>query len=68
MKNKRCDNCGSTKFKEGKVGFAYHAYVCEDMSSSLFKAGDRSKLLTTFCLECGEVKSFRVEKPEIFKG
>ncbi|PFL17676.1 hypothetical protein COJ07_21660 [Bacillus cereus] len=67
MKNKRCDNCGSTKFKEGKVGFAYHAYVCEDTSSSLFTVRDRSKLLTTFCLEPGEVKSFRVEKPEIFK-
>lgn len=27
MKNKRCENCGSTNFKEGRVGSAYHAYV-----------------------------------------
>lgn len=67
MKNKRYENCGSTTFKEGRVGFAYHAYVCEDDSSRLFSVGKRSKLLTTFCLECGEVKSFRVEKPEIFE-
>ncbi|MBE7129077.1 hypothetical protein [Bacillus mycoides] len=67
MKNKRCENCGSTIFKEGRVGSAYHAYVCEDESSRFFSGGKRSKLLTTFCLECGEVQSFRVEKPEIFK-
>ncbi|MGD6891406.1 hypothetical protein [Bacillus mobilis] len=66
-RDKRCENCGSTTFKEGRVGFAYHAYVCEDDSSRLFSVGKRSKLLTTFCLECGEVKSFRVEKPEIFE-
>ncbi|MGH0587936.1 hypothetical protein ACQVQY_17905 [Bacillus mycoides] len=67
MKNKRCENCDSTTFKEGRVGSAYHAYVCEDESSRFFSGGKRSKLLTTFCLECGEVQSFRVEKPEIFK-
>ena len=37
MKNKRCDNCGSTTFKEGRVGSAYHAYVCEDESSRFFQ-------------------------------
>lgn len=52
--------------KEG-LDLAYHAYVCEDESSRFFSGGKRSKLLTTFCLECGEVQSFRVEKPEIFK-
>ncbi|CAM4055587.1 hypothetical protein bcgnr5372_18370 [Bacillus luti] len=67
MKNKRCDNCGSTNFKEGRVGNAYHAYVCDDEPSRFFSGGKSSKLLTTFCLECGEVKSFRVEKPEKFK-
>lgn len=67
MKNKRCENCGSTTFKEGRVGAAYHAYVCEDEPSRFFSRGKQSKLLTTFCLECGEVKSFKVEKPEIFE-
>ncbi|MGD2276225.1 hypothetical protein [Bacillus wiedmannii] len=67
MKNKRCENCGSTTFKEGRVGAAYHAYVCEDEPSRFFSRGKQSKLLTTFCLECGEVKSFRVEKSEIFE-
>ncbi|HDR7518097.1 hypothetical protein AB1I92_01465 [Bacillus mobilis] len=67
MKNKRCENCGSTTFKEGRVGSAYHAYVCEDDSSRFFSGGKRSKLLTTSCLECGEVKSSRVEKTDIFK-
>ncbi|PEE44231.1 hypothetical protein [Bacillus pseudomycoides] len=67
MKNTKCTNCGSTNFKEGKVGYGFHAYVCEDVSSTLFKSGNRSKLLTTFCLDCGEVKSFRVEKPTVFK-
>ncbi|HDT6579291.1 MULTISPECIES: hypothetical protein [Bacillus cereus group] len=66
MKNKKCDNCGSTNFKEGRVGSAYHAYVCEDESNRFFSGGKRSKLLTTFCLECGEVKSFRVENPAAF--
>ncbi|MGG3672681.1 hypothetical protein ABES96_16105 [Bacillus nitratireducens] len=67
MKNKRCENCGSTTFKEGRVGVASHAYIYENILSTIFKGGKRSKLLTTFCLECGEVKSFRVEKPEIFE-
>ncbi|EPC8420243.1 hypothetical protein EXW45_05155 [Bacillus wiedmannii] len=67
MQNKKCDNCGSTNFKKGRVGSAYHAYVCEDESSRFFSGGKRSKLLTTFCLKCGEVKSFRVEKPDTFK-
>ncbi|TXR94549.1 hypothetical protein DN390_24345 [Bacillus sp. SH7-1] len=67
MKNKRCDNCGSTNFKEGRVGSAYHAYVYEDAPNRFFSGGKSSKLLTTFCLECGEVKSFRVEKPDTFK-
>lgn len=67
MKNKRCENCGSTTFKEGRVGSAYHAYVCEDEPSRFFSRRKQSKLLTTFCLECGEVKSFRVEKPDKFK-
>ncbi|HFK1764375.1 hypothetical protein AT258_20145 [Bacillus wiedmannii] len=67
MKNKRYENCGSTTFKEERVGSAYHAYVCENDSSRFFSEGKRSKLLTTSCLECGEVKSFRVEKPDTFK-
>ncbi|HFJ9439181.1 MULTISPECIES: hypothetical protein [Bacillus] len=67
MKNKRCDNCGSTTFKEGRVGAAYHAYVCADEPSRFFSRGKQSKLLTTFCLERGEVKSFRVENPERFE-
>ncbi|ENQ3106143.1 hypothetical protein ACEOWJ_002145 [Bacillus cereus] len=67
MKCKKCKKCGSTNFKEGKVGYAFHAYVCEDAPSTIFKGDSRSKLLTTFCLDCGEVKSFRVENPSIFK-
>ncbi|MGG2063611.1 MULTISPECIES: hypothetical protein [unclassified Bacillus (in: firmicutes)] len=65
--NNKCKNCGSTNLKEGKVGFGYHAYVCENISSTIFKSGVRSKLLTTFCLECGEVQSFKVEEPQLFK-
>lgn len=53
MKNKKCDNCGSTNFKEGRIGNAYHAYVCEDASSRFLTGDNRSKLLTTFCLDCG---------------
>lgn len=62
-----CRKCGSQDFKEGKVGYGFHAYVTEDVSSTLVKSGKRSKLLTTFCLNCGEVQSFRVEKPLTFK-
>lgn len=40
MKNKRCENCGSTTFKEGRIGSAYHAYVCEDESSRFFSGGN----------------------------
>jgi hypothetical protein len=66
--NDKCQNCGSTNLKEGKVGFGYHAYVCENKASTIVKSGVRSKLLTTFCLECGEVKSFKVEEPHLFKN
>lgn len=39
MKNKRCDNCDSTNFKEGRIGSAYHAYVYEDAPSRFFSGG-----------------------------
>ncbi|MED3025063.1 MULTISPECIES: hypothetical protein [Bacillus cereus group] len=67
MQNSKCDKCGSTNLKEGKVGYGYHAYIYENINSTIFKGGKRSKLLTTFCLDCGEVISFRVEKPSAFK-
>ncbi|HFJ9466898.1 TPA: hypothetical protein ACGW7V_006326 [Bacillus cereus] len=62
-----CTNCSSINLKEGKVGYAAHAYVCEDTPSTIFNGGTRSKLLTTFCLDCGVVQSFKVENPKAFK-
>ncbi|SFD70210.1 hypothetical protein SAMN04488168_1785 [Bacillus sp. 491mf] len=68
MKQKTsCTDCGSTNLKEGKVGYAAHAYVCEDTPSTIFNGGSRSKLLTTFCLDCGVVQFFKVENPKAFK-
>lgn len=68
MNEKKCPKCGSSEFKEGKVGYGYHAYVTEDVFSSIIKGGKRSKLLITFCLNCGEVQSFKVEDPQKFKN
>ena len=66
--NKVCSKCGSNNFKEAKVGFGFHAYVTENIPSTIITGGkSRSKLLTTFCLNCGEVQSFRVEDPHKFK-
>ncbi|MFD3449346.1 hypothetical protein ACFDTO_32740 [Microbacteriaceae bacterium 4G12] len=63
----KCIHCGSEDLKEGRVGGGAHAYVVPDSSTFAFNGGKRSKLLVRFCLDCGEVHSFRVEKPEVFR-
>ncbi|HDR7567587.1 MULTISPECIES: hypothetical protein [Bacillus] len=60
-----CKSCGSLNFKEGVLG-SEQAHVYEVNKISIFKK--HSKLITKFCLECGEVASFRVENPGIFKN
>lgn len=59
-----CNKCGSSNFKEGVLG-SEQAHVYEPNTISIFSKN--SKLLVKFCLNCGEVISLRVEKPEKFK-
>ncbi|MFD0769051.1 hypothetical protein ACFQZ1_09115 [Bacillus sp. CGMCC 1.60114] len=64
MKAIVCKECGSSNLKEGVLG-SEQAHVYEPNKVSIFKKN--SKLLVRFCLDCGEVISFKVEEPEKFK-
>ncbi|MCI0768278.1 hypothetical protein [Bacillus sp. TL12] len=64
MKTIVCKECGSSNFKKGVLG-SEQAHVYEPNNVSIFKK--HSKLLVEFCLDCGEVISFKVEQPEKFK-
>ncbi|NHM33836.1 hypothetical protein [Neobacillus terrae] len=63
--NNVCNKCGSHNFKEGKVGRGQPNFVYEN-NVSVFTT-KFSPLLVTFCLDCGEVQSFRLEHPEAFR-
>ncbi|MDG5788603.1 hypothetical protein QA612_14045 [Evansella sp. AB-P1] len=54
-----CKVCGSNEFSKGKVD-GYGSIKALDF------AGISSPLIYTFCKECGEVMSLKVEKPESF--
>ncbi|WP_413785553.1 hypothetical protein [Cytobacillus sp. IB215665] len=58
MENKKCLKCGSTEFVEGTD---YMPIKPSKMSLS------GSNKIYTFCLECGEVDSIRIENTTIFK-
>ncbi|MBB5324655.1 putative Zn finger protein [Anoxybacillus tepidamans] len=56
---KKCRNCGSSSVSEGMVGSG-HANV-KNINKNLSIG---SKLFVTFCINCGEVQSMRVENPK----
>ncbi|MCX7774396.1 MAG: hypothetical protein N2376_14955 [Clostridia bacterium] len=58
----KCNKCGGTTFKEGMLGSG-HANV-KEIGMNL-QSG--SRVVVTFCLECGEIVSMRVAYPEVFK-
>lgn len=58
VKVKKCTNCGSTEFAEGTD---YSPIKPNKMS---FGASNK---IYTFCLECGEVVSIRIENTSLFK-
>jgi predicted RNA-binding Zn-ribbon protein involved in translation (DUF1610 family) len=64
-KELKCTNCGSNNFMEGRLGGGADAFVVPNKSFA-FNGGKRSKLIVHFCLDCGEVHTIRVEKPEAF--
>ncbi len=58
MENKKCVKCGNTEFAEGTD---YVPIKPNNLSWS------GSNKIYTFCLECGEVNSIRIENTAIFK-
>jgi predicted nucleic-acid-binding Zn-ribbon protein len=58
METKKCVKCGNTEFAEGTD---YMPLKPSKMSLS------SSNKIYTFCLECGEVLSIRIENTTIFK-
>lgn len=56
--SKKCVKCGSTEFAEATD---YMPVKPSKMSLS------GSNKIFTFCIECGEVDSIRIENPSIFK-
>lgn len=60
IETKKCSNCGSTEFAEG---FDYSPLKPNNKISF----GGSNKIYT-FCLECGEVLSIKIENTNLFKS
>ncbi|HFK1785745.1 MULTISPECIES: hypothetical protein [Bacillus] len=58
MENKICEKCGSDKFIEATD------YIPVKLSKGSFKGSNK---IYSFCLNCGEVDSIRIENTTIFK-
>lgn len=58
MEKKKCQNCGGTEFVEATD------YVPVKPNKMSMKGANK---IYTFCLECGEVDSIRIENTTIFK-
>lgn len=58
---KVCSVCGGENFTEGTLGNSYSNVTPADR---LFSRG--SSLILTFCKDCGEVSSMKVENPSKF--
>ena len=58
MTNKQCKRCGSTQFTDATD------YIPVKPSKGSFKGANKTY---TFCLDCGEVDSIRIENTSIFK-
>jgi len=58
MTNKKCKRCGNTQFTEATD------YMPVKPSKGSFKGANK---IYTFCLDCGEVDSIRIENTTIFK-
>ncbi|TQR35904.1 hypothetical protein C7Y47_06340 [Lysinibacillus sphaericus] len=58
MVDKKCKRCGSTQFTEATD------YMPIKPSKGSFRGANK---IYTFCLDCGEVDSIRIENTIIFK-
>ncbi|MBS4188992.1 hypothetical protein KHA94_02015 [Bacillus sp. FJAT-49705] len=58
--NQTCIVCGSKKFTQGRLD----GYAKVRPINKTFSLG--SNLILTFCKDCGEVSSIKVEKPSKF--
>ena len=58
MENKTCEKCGGKEFVEGTD------YIPLKPGKMSFQGANK---IYTFCLQCGEVSSIRIENPSIFK-
>lgn len=59
MEQKECVKCGSTEFAEGRD------YIKIKSSKMAISGGEK---VYTFCVDCGEVDSIRIEDSILFKG
>lgn len=59
MKETKCQECGSTEFREGS-DYTHIRPLNKKMSLG-------SNKIYTFCLNCGRVADIRIENPEKFK-
>lgn len=58
MENQTCKKCGGTEFAEGTD------YMPIKTSKLALTGANK---IFTFCLDCGEVDSIRIENTEIFR-
>jgi len=59
-----CKSCGHDSFTIGQVGGDFNQGNIRPIDS-VFSVG--SPFIVTFCKDCGEVASIKVEKPQYFK-
>ncbi|MDD3140771.1 MAG: hypothetical protein PHX08_17620 [Lachnospiraceae bacterium] len=62
MSEFKCEKCGSTQCKEGKIG---GIATVQSINSKTGLGG--SELIITFCKECGEVFGLTVKNPDAIK-
>ncbi|WP_141504590.1 hypothetical protein [Paenibacillus luteus] len=61
QENLSCKVCGSNTFAKGEI---INGYARVMPIGKMFASG--SPVIYTFCKECGEVASIKIEKPEKF--
>ncbi len=60
MRERKCKNCGGLEFAEGT-----DFMPIKPLNRKMSLTGHNK--IFTFCLNCGEVLSIRVENPSLFK-
>lgn len=61
MASETCEVCGNDNFLKGKLGNGFTNVT------SINKLTGSSPIIFTFCSECGEISSMKIEHPQKFR-